>query len=372
MNLFQSRHGGDIFKLSKEEQEGVLDFSININPMGLSPRGKEALSLSWEKEALRYPDTECRALIASLAKRYRMPPQMITVGNGATEIMYVLLQTLNPHKVYVPAPGFSEYRLSAEAVGAVVEEFQLRPEHNFEIPMQFLEDMETNSVIYLGNPNNPDGQTLDERDLDRIISVIEKKRSYLIIDESFIDFLGDSYSYRKYSLLHDRIIIVFSLTKFYAVPGLRIGCSFSSEEITRMCRERLIPWHVNGLAQLYMNYALEDNLYIEKTRTYCNRERSKLVSELSAIKGIKVYSGKVNFILCRLTKVFETAEALQKALWPYKIIIRQCGNYSGLDESYFRIAVRTQEENLQLLSVLRKVFTNDHTVFYSSRTNDLE
>ena len=121
MILSQSRHGGDIFKLPGGERDGFLDFSININPLGLSPKGKEALIRSWEKEVLRYPDMECRELISALANRYGMPDRMITVGNGATEIMYTLLRVLLPGKVYVPAPSFSEYRLSAESVNAKVE-----------------------------------------------------------------------------------------------------------------------------------------------------------------------------------------------------------------------------------------------------------
>ena len=231
MILSQSRHGGDIFKLPGGERDVFLDFSININPLGLSPKGKEALIRSWEKEVLRYPDMECRELISALANRYGMPDRMITVGNGATEIMYTLLRVLLPGKVYVPAPSFSEYRLSAESVNAKVEEIPLSAKTDFKIPVEFFTKIEPKSVVYLGNPNNPDGQILNEERLKQILPLVEKTQSYLILDESFVDFLGDSFSYRKLCLCHRQVIIVSSLTKFYAVPGLRIGCSFSTEEI---------------------------------------------------------------------------------------------------------------------------------------------
>lgn len=139
MILSQSRHGGDIFKLPGVERDVFLDFSININPLGLSSKGKEALIRSWEKEVLRYPDMECRELISALANRYGMPDRMITVGNGATEIMYTLLRVLLPGKVYVPAPSFSEYRLSAESVNAKVEEIPLSAKTDFKIPVEFLQ-----------------------------------------------------------------------------------------------------------------------------------------------------------------------------------------------------------------------------------------
>lgn len=355
MILSQSRHGGDIFKLPGGERDGFLDFSININPLGLSPKGKEALIRSWEKEVLRYPDMECRELISALANRYGMPDRMITVGNGATEIMYTLLRVLLPGKVYVPAPSFSEYRLSAESVNAKVEEIPLSAKTDFKIPVEFFTKIEPKSVVYLGNPNNPDGQILNEERLKQILPLVEKTQSYLILDESFVDFLGDSFSYRKLCLCHRQVIIVSSLTKFYAVPGLRIGCSFSTEEIAKKCQEQLIPWHVNGLVQTYMKSALADDAYIQRTREYCKTERNRMITDLSAIDSIKVYPGSINFFLCKLTRKFKSAYELQQALWPYKIILRQCGNYAGLDESYFRIAVKIKEENLRLVNALRKV-----------------
>ena len=258
---------------------------------------------------------ECRELISALANRYGMPDRMITVGNGATEIMYTLLRVLLPGKVYVPAPSFSEYRLSAESVNAKVEEIPLSAKTDFKIPVEFFTKIEPKSVVYLGNPNNPDGQILNEERLKQILLLVE----------------------------------------FYAVPGLRIGCSFSTEEIAKKCQEQLIPWHVNGLVQTYMKSALADDAYIQRIREYCKTERNRMITDLSAIDSIKVYPGSVNFFLCKLMRKFKSAYELQQALWPYKIILRQCGNYAGLDESYFRIAVKIKEENLRLVNALRKV-----------------
>lgn len=357
MNLMQGRHGGDVFKLPSEERESFLDFSININPLGLSPKGKHALINGWERETLRYPDLKYRELQTALSDHYKIPMDMISVGNGASELMYAILRALRPGTVYLPAPSFSEYRLSAMAVGAKIKEFLLLKEENtFHIPLEVFEHLEPGSVIYLGNPNNPDGQLLKRKDFSAILAAAEDSGSYVIIDESFIDFLGDEFSYRNECNGHKNLIIVTSLTKFYAVPGLRIGCSFASKGITGKVQTQLVPWNVNGIAQLYMCHALEDNDYIQRSRFYCSEERKRMAGLLSSISGISVFDGTVNFILCKLTGCISTAASLQDKLYPFRILIRQCGNYSGLDDTFFRIAVRTVEEDNTFVAALKEVF----------------
>ena len=357
MNFAESRHGGDIFGFADEEQENVLDFSININPVGLSPLGKKNLLKYFETDILRYPDINCRSLIKTLSVRYNMDESFISVGNGATELMYAILRVLMPDTVYIPAPGFSEYKFSAKSIGIEAVEFPLLKSNGFSVPVSMIiSGMKNHSAIYLGNPNNPDGQCLSEESFYEIIKAAQKNNSVVILDESFIDFLGDERSYRQKCKKYGNLIVITSLTKFYAAPGLRIGCSFSSPDLACQIKKILIPWNVNGLAQRYMTAALKDKSYQEETVQYCLEERKKMLVGLSLIKEIKVYDGTVNFVLCRLNGKFSNAQELQDALLPYHILIRQCGNYTGLDESYFRLAVRTGRENQKLLETLRKVF----------------
>lgn len=146
-----------------------------------------------------------------------------------------------------------------------------------------------------------------------------------------------------------------SLTKFYAVPGLRIGAAYLHPALAERLQDTLIPWNVNGLAQSYMTAAAQDIDYIRNSRVYCQAEREKLSAALDALDFVKVLPGSVNFILCRLIGRYQTAEELQEVLMPYHILIRQCGNYEGLDETYFRVAVRTEEENRILMEALRAV-----------------
>lgn len=226
MTLKSSRHGGDVFSLAPSERNKILDFSININPLGLSPLGRRALLRYWEIETLRYPDVEDRDVTASLSAAYGMDKDTIALGNGATELMYTLLRFLKPEKVLVPAPAFSEYRLSAEAAGADTESFLLDQDHGFSLPLGELErKMVPRSLLYLGHPNNPDGCLLSMEDFKKVMALAEDRESYVVIDESFIDFVEGDVSYRSFVKTYSHLVVIMSLTKFYAVPGLRIGCS---------------------------------------------------------------------------------------------------------------------------------------------------
>ena len=356
MSSTKSRHGGDIYGFSDEERDKFLDFSININPLGLSPKGKAALTAGWEKETLRYTDVKCRDLIKALSERYHVNETNIVVGNGATELMYAILRIINPDLVLIPAPSFSEYRLSAEAAGAKVLSLMSEPAASFKAFMEEVKNnIQQNSLIYVGNPNNPDGLLLDSRDLSDLIEIADAASSFLVIDESFIDFVGDEYSYSNLSETHSNVIIVTSLTKFYAVPGLRIGCAFLPQAIRDQVNQNLVPWNVNGLAQLYMVHAVKDNEYIEESISFCLMQRAKLVERLKEFPEIKVYPGTVNFVLCELLVKGMDAKALQAKLIHYGIIIRKCGNYEGLDDSFFRVAVRSDIENNKLINALHEV-----------------
>lgn len=357
MNLTNYRHGGEIFSFSPQERNRILDFSININPVGLSPMGRKAIERFWEIETTRYPDVDGRDVISSLSACYHIPGNMIALGNGATELMYTILRVLKPSKVLVPAPSFSEYQLSAKAADVPVETFFLNESEQFHVPAgKVISMMGKRSLVYLGNPNNPDGNLLDYATFTTIMDAAVYNGSYVVIDESFIDFVEGDVSFRDFCSKYPNLIVVMSLTKFYAVPGLRIGCLFAAEGMASLIRRSLIPWNVNGPVQLYMTYAARDREYIEKTRKFCREERRAFVNQLSAFPWLTVYPGTVNFILCRLIGRIKDAAELQKRLLPHEIMIRQCGNYDGLDNSFFRLAVRKKDENKKLIDTLKEVW----------------
>lgn len=347
-------HGGDIFALPEKERDQILDFSININPLGMSPRGKEAMLQYFDRETTRYPDTECRDLKKAIAARYGIAPSCITCGNGATELMYAFIRGVRPSEVYVPAPAFSEYRLAAEAQGIPVKSFPLDRTDHFRVSdTTFLSSIKEGAVLFLGNPNNPDGELLESTAFYRFAKAAEEKKGWLVIDESFIDFAGTG-SCRSFIASHPRVIVMMSLTKFYAVPGLRIGAAFSSEDAASLLQKELYPWNVNGPVQLYMKEALADEDYAEETRSVVEEERRRMAFLLSGHPALTVYPSTVNFLLLQL-KNGKSAADLQEKLMPYHIKIRECANYEGLDDSFLRVAVKRREDNDRLMDALRKV-----------------
>lgn len=355
MSLENGGHGGDIFSLSKKEQNGICDFSTNINPLGMSPLGWHALKKEEEKIILRYPDVFCRDMRKSLSLRLETAPDCITCGNGATELMYLLMKIIRPSCVYIGAPSFSEYKLAAQSVHSPVVSFTLEKDNQFQVPLSFFKKgILSHSVIFLGNPNNPDGQPLSEPAFHSLMSLAEKNDSYLVIDESFIDFLPDSYSYRAEAAFHDHLVILSSLTKFYAIPGLRAGYMISSKNLAESMSHELIPWNVNGLAQLYISKAVLDDDYISKSRNYVKNERQRFSSLLQSFSDITGIWGSVNFLLLQLRNDGLTGTQLEKKLLPSGFLIRRCQNFESLDDYWIRLAVRTEKEDTSIIDHLKE------------------
>lgn len=350
------RHGGEVFSYPESERDSFIDFSININPLGMSPKGKLALLQGLDRDILRYPDTKARDLRTALSERYQVDEQQITLGNGATELMYTLLQLLRPKRVIIPEPAFGEYRLSAMAAGCEIKSIPLS-DRDFSLPVDAILDLvAADSLIYLGNPNNPDGHLLPENDLNKILKTVEEKHGYVVVDESFIDF-GHGKSYRYLCSTHSSLIVVMSLTKFYACPGLRAGCAFSSPALASALAGRLVPWHINGPAQTYMTAALSDTDYIRQSVSYCAEQKRKLCDGLSKYEELHHFKGYANYVLCRLDPEAGTVPELEEQLRSHHILIRNCSNYTYLNEYWFRVAVRTDSENNLLVSALRKALS---------------
>ncbi len=233
-------HGGNIFKFSHDHKinlSEVTDFSANINLLGPSPKGLEALN-----ERLRYishyPDVTNDDVMNTIVDVYGIEKDSILLGNGAAELIYAVGRLSGFTGAFVPAPGFSEYQASMDAANIPVREIFYRQRQNDDGTPYF-------EVPYLA---------------------LQTFAAELNIDESFIDFIGDeslrhnSYSMRELINQYDNVIIVHSFTKFYAVPGLRIGAVFANPTLIQELRQYIPAWSVNTLAQAYIESALNDTL----------------------------------------------------------------------------------------------------------------
>ena len=260
----------------------------------------------------------------------------------------------------MPAPGFSEYSHGAKSYGLPIVEYPLEfDEHIFSFFYDFnimLQDLQQSKhqLVFIGNPNNPCG-TLWKHESCELFEVCKKNSHYLVFDESFVDFLGDAYSMRNYVKEYDNVIVVHSLTKFYAVPGLRIGALMANPMIINFIKSHIPSWTVNHLAQIYSEKALQDNDYIEESRTALKIEKEWLYKELMQMDSLQCIEPSVNYILCHLHEQYSLDDMIQN-LYHQSILLRDCSQYTGLGPNWFRVAVKTRKQNQQLIQALQAYF----------------
>ena len=346
-------HGGNIRKLVQaagRSPDDLLDFSANINPLG-PPEWLRPLISSRLASLVHYPDPDCSLLKASIACHYGVAEQEVLVGNGSTEIIHSLPRAFPADRAVIPVPSYSDYSMAAELAGRPVEKIYLKEEDDFQLDLSLLDSTICGeSLVFIGQPNNPTGLLADPSGLRSLAS--KHPSAIFLIDEAFLDFVEDSDS-----LIFDRpsnVIVLRSFTKFYAIPGLRLGFAIGEPDLVRKIRKMMPPWSVNGLAQAVGEKALQDHAYAMRTREFVRQEREFLLQELRSIGGLTVFSGEANFLLARIDRKDVDAPTLSSRMLSSGIAIRLCDNFDGLDRRFFRVAVRSEDENRQLLSCLKR------------------
>jgi len=352
MKLPGDRHGGNVYRIAVETgHSGILDFSASINPLGMPRGARQAIreALRDNAEALaHYPDPEATGLVSAIASRYDIDPGGIIAANGSTELIYLVPRALRPRTVLVTAPTFSEFERSALVSGAKIKRLPLRKNDGFAVdPAEFIGAMKGTDIAVLCNPNNPTARVLGRDSVLEIANAARRSRCVLVVDEAFMDFCPE-----ESVLVEDNpyLIVLRSLTKFYALAGMRLGFGHFPLRIKKRLDDMKEPWSVNTLSQLAGVAALGDSSYASRTLSLIKKERDRLVRSLSTI-GLKVYSSSANYILlgCR------DAKGLSKALIGKGIAVRDCSNFRGMGNSHIRVAVRTEEDNDKLLEAIRSV-----------------
>lgn len=357
--MTRKEHGGNIYRFVREKHispESILDFSANINPLGISPKGREALYQALP-EIIHYPDPEQAGLFEAVSLKYHVQPEQILFGNGAAELIFALCRLEGLEEAVIPDPAFSEYEEGARSVGLTVRRLCLPVETGFTFTAELLPELKARTIVFLGNPNNPDGQLLPSGEVEKLIDRLRSTDSLLLVDESFIDFTDSQASAR--SLLDDypQLIILHSFTKFYAVPGLRIGALYAAPEIVRQLARFIPTWSVNRLAQAYMQGALADTAYSTSSRDFIAHERQRIYEAYCELPDVKPYLPAANFMLIHWLGSAPVME-LQQFLAEHHILIRSCANYDSLGADWFRIAIKASEQNDQLLALIRKFIYN--------------
>lgn len=352
VNIFKmttmSVHGGDVYR-----HPGVLDFSSNMNPLGPPRAVLEAAEKSISR-IRNYPDVEKRELRKALALDEGVQPEQIIFGNGAAEVIFMLSFALRARKALVAVPTFLEYETALKAVDTDVARYYLDPEQDFRVDEGFLHAINASyGLVVLCNPNNPTGLLIDPDLLRRIVEKCQKADIRLFIDECFLDFTETRRNQAStvISLKRDladnpNLFILKAFTKRYAMAGLRLGYGLCSDTALLERMKRMVqPWNVSLPAQAAGLAALGETEYLEKAGGIIQEQREYLKNALRQ-KRYKVWDSQANYIF------FQGPEGLEEKALASGLLIRSCANYPGLDETYYRIAVRLPEENRRLLDVL--------------------
>ncbi|MEQ8236708.1 MAG: threonine-phosphate decarboxylase CobD [Syntrophomonadaceae bacterium] len=353
----QAGHGGNIWAASRkwgQSPELFLDFSANINPLGPSKRSLNAINESLGLLE-HYPEPTCQELKHRLGVYLGIEPGYIVLGNGGSELIYLLARIFGQKRIVRLAPTFTEYGEGLERPHIV--EVPLTAENGFRLPLtELMAVMEKGDLVFLGNPNNPTGNLFARSELEKVVRRASEVGAMVAIDEAFIDFTGDrSKSMRDLATNTPVLVVLGSLTKFFAIPALRLGYAVAAKEHVKHLEKLLPAWRINALAQAAAVAGLQDVEYIRQTVQVVDAEREFLVHGLEQIGGLKIHPSAANFLLVDGSQTGVKANALQAKLGPEGILIRLCDNFSNLSPFHFRLAVRNRHDNERLLGILEKV-----------------
>ena len=354
-------HGGDWAGFEIEYGKQPLDYSANVNPLGIPKEVQTAIAEA-AASSDRYPDPLCRELTQKLAEHEGVPQEWIFCGNGAADIIFRLAQALYPAdarmpgrprqpKLLVTAPTFSEYETAFVRSGWQVDYYLLEEESGFRIGADILDRLvgaDLHEAVFLCEPNNPTGVTTDRQLLQNILDRCRRTGGVLVVDECFNGFLKDPEAHSMKSELGKGLILVKAFTKLYGMAGVRLGyCICADETIIERIRQAGPPWNVSNLAQAAGIAALDAKDHVTKGSAIVREESVWLRQQLQAM-GIDTIYGEANYLF------FRARRTLDKRMREHGILIRSCSNFPGLGEGWFRIAVRTHEENEQLIRAMRE------------------
>ena len=350
-------HGGGVARMARElglPMASILDFSASINPLGMPPEvlrvAREALT-----EAVYYPEIDASSLTAALAEYHGIPAENILPGSGSTELLYLFPRVLRPRRALLVTPAFSEYERSLNQAGTALDIYPLVPETGFHLdPEALLRRLEPDvDLILFANPGNPSGRAIPPEAIEEIAHAV-REQALVAVDEAFIDFCP------QFSILprlcdHGNLYIFRSLTKFYAIPGLRAGYLAGPARGISHLKAAREPWALSTPALAAAAACLAQADYRRKTLEQLPALRDSLAGGLAAL-GLTVFPSSANYLLARLEAEGLTAADLAAGLKPKGILIRDCANFPPLNGRYLRIAVRSEVENRSLLGAMGKVF----------------
>ncbi len=361
--LGNSIHGGNVYAASRElgrEVRRLIDFSASINPLGPSPHVWRAIAEA-RRLIVHYPDPDCWEFRQALAQCWQRQPNEIAVGNGSTELIDVLPRALKIRHLVIVQPTFSEYAASMARTGGCITTVYAKAKAQYAQPIDdlchLLEKRHRNSDpidgVLLCNPNSPTGQACTVEDLLRLADIAQRQKIWFIIDEAFADYCPDR-SFLPSTASRSRLVVLRSLTKFYALPGLRVGYAVAKPTVIEAFRRLMPPWSVNVMGQMAALAAMRDSAYAQKSVRFMARERERFGRMLAALPGCSVMPTYANYFFVELPRGCHAREVTAQ-LRNEGLLIRDCSTVPGANSRSIRLAVRSLDENDCLIQTLSRL-----------------
>ena len=343
-------HGGNIHQVQARLKRRVIDFSASINPLGCPPAVKPALKNALDA-VVHYPDCRAEPLVEALAAWQRVDARNILAAAGSIELIYLVTRAFACRRVTIVVPAFSEYERAARSAGSRINFVYLKKTDDFCLDLSRLppevRQAPPADMLFLGNPNNPTANLL----LDNRVKIEKLPFRKIVIDEAFMDFIDDEkrFSFIRAAQRSRKIIVLRTLTKIFALAGLRVGYAVASKDNIARLKRFQPPWSVSSLAQAAAGAAIKDRKFLAFSRKYLSGEKKFLREAFSRIDGLKAWPGQANFVLLQILDKRFDAASLRRKLLERGILVRDCANFRGLNKRFIRVAVSSRGNNQALV-----------------------
>jgi len=357
-------HGGQLRQITARygiSSELLIDFSANINPAGPPPSVMAAIrrALEGALALARYPDLDLFELKQTIAGSVGVESENIAVANGFAPLLEAALRSLKIERCLLPVPSFSEYRRTLENAGVGITPYRLPQDKGFEYEidaiLKALLDHSCDAIL-LANPQNPSGVLCDAGRMRRLIDTVAQHSITVLLDEAFIDYCPFA-SLTRPPAEQPNVIVFRSVTKFFAIPGLRVAYAISTSRHIRAMDRSIAPWPITSFASEAVCAALQDGAYAEESRHANEQRRVWLEQELARLK-IATYASSANFLLLRFPAALDVSLLWERMIVEEQIVLRSCANFEGLAAEHLRIAVRSEPENERLIRGLERLLSS--------------
>jgi threonine-phosphate decarboxylase len=360
MSTTPAFHGSDLDEIAKKygiPVNSITNFGANVNPLGLSQQVKEEVANHLDLIS-SYPDRNYTQLRTTIGAYCKVPASSVLVGNGSSELISLIIKEICPKKTLLLGPTYSEYERELSRTGGSYDYYNLNSENGFQLDLaDFIETLRKQyDLLVLCNPNNPTSSLISTREMRQILSACKETNTFVMIDETYMEFVPDvpSSTAAGLSMDFEHFIVLRGISKFFAAPGLRLGYAItSSTSVISAVREAQIPWSLNSIGAFAGELMLNDTTYIQETRSLILSEKARMLKELRLLPHITVYDAYANFVLV------QTHQIAAFSIFDYCIkkglMIRDCSSFKGLKGEYIRFCIMNPKDNTKLLNALSEL-----------------